>query len=541
MKNFRIKLTVIVATILLCIYGIVGLPWPLSQFGQKMKENIAANIRLGLDLKGGSQLVEQLQMQEAMRSSANDVINRLREALNTKQIPFAAMEVPDLTFDTANDVTILVKGVPPEKAGDFRTIATEIAGDAWSIGSSGTDMKLTMKSSSAISLRKDVMEQSMATIGRKIDALGLVDPSVQQRGDEEKAEILVQLPGVDDPAHVKQILGTQAKLEWAELKDERTWSSEAEAHGALGGLLPPGTRACSRAFRTAAAPTVWYLVSSNPVITGTDLKGAQPQQGEMGSWEASFTLSQEAAARFEKFTSANINKRAAIIIDDKVLSAPVIQSRISDQGRIMGLSGQQEAQDLALNLKAGTLPARLLVLEERSVGPSLGAESIRNGMIAGIAGVLAVVICMLVYYKRAGINATVALILNALILVALLGYFGATLTLPGIAGIILTIGMAVDSNVLIFERIREELRSGKGVLASVDSGFAKAFLTIIDTHVTTVVSCLFLFIFGSTQVKGFAVTLVLGLLANLFTAVFVSRFIFDWELSGKKQVAALSI
>ena len=401
-------------------------------------------------------------------------------------------------------------------------------------------MKLTLKSSEAISLRKDVMAQTIATIDRKINALGLVDPTFQERGDEEKAEILIQLPGVDDPAHVKQILGTQAKLEWAELKDERTWGSEAEARAALGGMLPPGSRLVQSISR-GGLPTQWYLVSSTPVISGTDLKGAQPQAGEMGQWEAGFTLSQEAAARFEKFTSANINKRAAIIVDDKLLSAPVIQSRISDQGRIMGLGTQQEAQDLALNLKAGTLPAKLLVLEERSVGPSLGADSIRNGMMAGIAGVGAVVVCMLFYYRKAGINATLALVLNAIILIALLGYFGATLTLPGIAGVVLTIGMAVDSNVLIFERIREELRSGKGVLAAVDSGFAKAFLTIIDTHVTTVVSCLFLFIFGSTQVKGFAVTLVLGLLANLFTAVFVSRFIFDWELSGKKQVESLSI
>jgi preprotein translocase subunit SecD len=384
------------------------------------------------------------------------------------------------------------------------------------------------------------MEQSMATIGRKIDALGLVDPSVQQRGDQDKAEILVQLPGVDDPAHVKQILGTQAKLEWAELKDERTWGSEAEARAALGGLLPPGSRLLPSVSRAGGA-SQWYLVSSTPVITGQDLKGAQPQQGDMGQWEAGFTLSQEAAGRFEKFTSANINKRAAIIVDDKVLSAPTIQSRISDQGRIMGLGSQQEAQDLALNLKAGSLPAKLEFLEERSVGPSLGAESIRNGMAAGVAGVIAVVVCMLIYYRKAGINATVALVLNAIILIALLGYFGATLTLPGIAGIILTIGMAVDSNVLIFERIREELRTGKGVLAAIDNGFAKAFLTIIDTHVTTVVSCLFLFIFGSTQVRGFAVTLVIGLLANVFTAVFVSRFIFDWELSGKKQVESLSI
>jgi len=540
MKNLLTKFWIIVATVLLCVYGIIGIPWPLNQFGQKVKENFNNNIRLGLDLKGGSQLVMQVQMQDAMRGSANAVINRLREALNAKQVQFAAMEVPPLTFDTANDVAILVKGVPPEKFGEFRTVATEAAGQAWNIGTSGSDLKLTLKPSEAVALRKDVMAQSMATIERKIDALGLVDPSLQQRGDQDKAEILVQLPGVDDPAHVKQIIETQAKLEWAELRDERTWATEAEARGALGGVVPTGSRLVPSVSR-GGTPSQWFLLSSTPVITGTDLKSASPQQGEMGAWEAAFTLSQEAGRRFEAFTSANINKRTAIVIDDKVLSAPTIQSRISDQGRIMGLQGQQEAQDLSLNLKAGTLPAKLEVLEERSVGPSLGAESIRNGMIAGIAGVLAVVVCMLVYYKKSGINATIALVLNAVILIALLGYFGATLTLPGIAGIILTIGMAVDSNVLIFERIREELRTGKGVAAAIDSGFGKAFLTIIDTHVTTVVSCLFLFIFGSTQVKGFAVTLVLGLLANVFTAVFVSRFIFDWELSGKKQVASLSI
>ena len=539
MNNLRTKFIIIVATVLLCVYGIIGIPWPLNQFGQKVKENFNERIRLGLDLKGGSQLIEQVQMQDAMRSQANNVINRLREALNAKQIPFAAMDVPELTFENANNVTIFVKGVPNEKTGDFRTVASEVTGGTWNVGSSGSDMKLTLKSTEAIALRKDIMEQSTATILRKIDGLGIAENTVQQRGDQEKAEILVQLPGVDDPAHVKEILATQAKLEWTELRDERQWSTEAEARTALGNI-PPGS-ALYPSIPRGGSPVQWYLLSTNPVISGTDLKSAQPQQGEMGAWEASFTLSQEAAARFEKFTSANINKRAAILIDGKVLSAPVIQSRISDQGRIMGLGGQQEAQDLALNLKAGTLPAKLLVLEERSVGPSLGAESIRNGMIAGAAGVIAVVLCMLVYYKKAGINATIALVLNAIILIALLGYLGATLTLPGIAGIILTIGMAVDSNVLIFERIREELRTGKGVLAAVDSGFSKAFLTIIDTHVTTVVSCLFLFIFGSTQVRGFAVTLVLGLLANLFTAVFVSRFIFDWELSGKKNVETLSI
>ena len=224
-----------------------------------------------------------------------------------------------------------------------------------------------------------------------------------------------------------------------------------------------------------------------------------------------------------------------------MLEAPVIHSQISDNGMIEGARDQQAAADLALNLKAGSLPASITYLQESTVGPSLGADSIRDGFVAGIAGVLAVVVVMLVYYKRSGINATLALILNALILIACLSYFDAVLTLPGIAGIILTIGMAVDSNVLIFERIREEIRAGKGIAAAVDNGFSKAFLTIIDTHVTTVVSCAILFLFGSAPIKGFAVTLVIGLIANVFTAVFVSKFIFDWELSGAKQATELSI
>jgi preprotein translocase subunit SecD len=231
----------------------------------------------------------------------------------------------------------------------------------------------------------------------------------------------------------------------------------------------------------------------------------------------------------------------AIVLDNNIRSAPVIQNKIEDSGRIMGASSQQDASDLALVLRAGSLPASVTYLEERTVGPSLGADSIRQGVMAGIVGVTAVVIVMLIYYRKSGINATLALVLNAIILIAALAYFEAVLTLPGIAGVILTIGMAVDSNVLIFERIREELRSGKSVVAAIDAGFGKAFLTIIDTHVTTVVSCAFLFIFGSGPVKGFAVTLVIGLIANVFTAVFVSRFIFDWEMSGRKQVTQLSI
>jgi preprotein translocase subunit SecD len=249
------------------------------------------------------------------------------------------------------------------------------------------------------------------------------------------------------------------------------------------------------------------------------------------------------AKSFERFTAAHDNDRGrlAIVLDDQVLEAPSIKSKISDNGVIEGLPSQEVAADLALNLRAGSLPASVEFLEQREVGASLGSDSIRDGLASGLAGVGAVVVLMLIYYRRSGINAVLALVLNALILLAALSYFGAVLTLPGIAGVILTVGMAVDSNVLIFERIREELRTGKAVSAAVEAGFNKAFLTIIDTHVTTVVSCAMLFLFGTGPVQGFAVTLVIGLVANVFTAVFVSRTIFQWELGGQKQVATLSI
>ncbi|MGH9625521.1 MAG: protein translocase subunit SecD, partial [Bryobacteraceae bacterium] len=279
-----------------------------------------------------------------------------------------------------------------------------------------------------------------------------------------------------------------------------------------------------------------------PIIHGSDIRNARPEQGQMpGSWDTAFMLSESAAKRFSTYTGSHIGKLLAIVLDGQVLEAPVIKGQISDNGVIEGEASQEDAADLALNLKAGALPAGVKYLQEDTVGPSLGEDSIHEGLAAGIAGVLAVVIAMLIYYKKSGINATLALILNGIILLACLGYFGAVLTLPGIAGIILTVGMAVDANVLIFERIREELHNGKAISPAVDTGFNKAFLTIIDTHVTTVVSCAILFMFGSGPVKGFAVTLVIGLIANVFTAVFVSKCIFDWELSRPKPVTALSI
>jgi preprotein translocase subunit SecD len=321
------------------------------------------------------------------------------------------------------------------------------------------------------------------------------------------------------------------------------YASREEALAQNGGVLPLGTKLIGApAIAGSSGDGGIYLVTRTPVVQGPDIAEARPETNpQNGTWETAFTLKQTAADRFRDYTGSHIGQRLAIVLDGKVLQAPSIKNQISDRGVIEGQRDQQTANDLSLNLKAGSLPASISYLQEETVGPSLGADSIRDGFAAGIAGVITVVIAMLIYYKRSGINATLALVLNAIILIACLSYFDAVLTLPGIAGIILTIGMAVDSNVLIFERIREELRAGKSVVAAVDAGFDKALLTIIDTHVTTVVSCAILFLFGPGPVKGFAVTLVIGLLANVFTAVFVSKVIFDWELAGPKPAQALSI
>ncbi len=540
-RTLLYKVLSIVAVILVCAYGIIGLP----KNGAELQANIKKNIRLGLDLRGGSHLVLQVQIQDAFKADADATMEGLKDYLRKATVEFVSMERNEpATLNDADKIEFLVKGVPATKAGEFRTVIKEHYDDRWLMTSlNPTDYKFNLKPTSALQLRKDTVTQSMSTIEKKINALGLAESSVQQRGrSAADAEILVQLPGVDDPGRIKQILKTAALLELAEVKDG-PFPTREEVLSKNGGVLPLNTRIVRGSPRSGGgAGDNWWLLARSPVVTGRDLRDARPQQGgQAGRWETLFVLTQDAAKRFESYTGANIGNRLAIVLDSIVISAPRIEAKISDTGTITGAADSLEASDLALNLKAGSLPASVEYLEERTVGPSLGADSINAGITAGLVGVGAVVLVMLVYYRKAGINATLALILNAVILIAALAYFEATLTLPGIAGIILTIGMAVDSNVLIFERIREELRGGKSVIAAVDAGFSKAFLTIIDTHVTTVVSCAFLFLFGSGPVKGFAVTLVIGLLANVFTAVFVSKVIFDWELSGDKQITELSI
>lgn len=536
--NLRYKGLAILAVILACVYLIIGIP----KSKDELVANLRSNIKLGLDLKGGSHLICQIQVQDAFKAEADAVSDRLKEPMAKAGIVYQSIEISEpQTLADAEKIEITVKGVPVDKTSEFRRIVTDNA-PAWSLtGINATDYRLNLKATEAINLRRDTVQRAIGTIEKRINSLGLAEASVQQRGRAEAdSEVMIQMPGVDDPARVKDLLKTAAVLELAAVVNG-PHANRAAALDANGGFLPLNARLVEAAGRGGEATGSFYVLSKRPVVTGRDLRNARPSRDEMGRWETDFTLSQEAARRFGTYTESNVGNRMAIILDSKVLSAPTIQSRIDDSGRITGSGTENEAADLALVLKSGSLPAGLKYLQETTVGPSLGADSIRAGLMAGLVGLAAVIIVMLLYYRGAGVNATLALILNAVMLIAAVSYFEAVLTLPGIAGVILTIGMAVDSNVLIFERIREELHGGKGVAAAIDAGFGRALLTIIDTHVTTVVSCAFLFIFGSGPVKGFAVTLVIGLIANLFTAVFVSRTLFDWSLERNPRMESLSI
>lgn len=534
-RHLMVKTIVIVATILLCIYGIIGIPRSKAE----LQSNLQHNIRLGLDLRGGSHLVLQVQVQDAVRTIADHAIEALKIESTKQGIAIGSIDRNDpQTIDQTDSIQINVHGVPADKTRPFRSLIADRF-TQWTLTPvNSTDYRLNMKPSELVDVKRRAIDQSIQTISNRVNGLGLTEPVVQQRGRAEADyEVLVQLPGVDDSARIKDIIGQAAQLEVVEVK-EGPFASEDTARQQKGGVLPLNTKLVPW---NQPSGSQWYLVSRTPVIVGEDLRNARASQDEFRKWEADFTLSQEGAGRFERFTENNIGNRLAVILDNQIRSVANIQSKISDSGRISNLGSQQEASDLALVMRSGSLPASIKYEEERVVGPSLGADSVKQGLIAGLAGLAAVVCVMLIYYRKSGLNAVLALILNTIILVAALSYFSAVLTLPGIAGVILTIGMAVDSNVLIFERIREELRSGKSVIGAVDAGFGKAWWTIVDTHVTTIVSCLFLFLFGTGPVRGFAVTLVIGLLANVFTAVFVSKTIFDYELSGRQPARALSI
>ena len=534
-KNLAGKTAFIVAVLVIFIYGIVGIPHG------GLKESIQRRINLGLDLKGGTHLVLEVHVNEAIASTADRDAARLTQDLQAAGVTGVTAA---RTGDAANPGKITVTGIPANKTTDARGVVSGVTYNDYDVTTNpdGT-VTLTMKQAAVRALADRTLETSIETIRERVDKLGVTEPTIQKFGLGEN-QILVELPGVSDPARVEEIIQSTAKLEIHAVVGG-PYDSEQAAMQANGGMIPPDAMLV-RGSAAAGAPEAVWLLKRVSEVEGTDFRDAQPSTDQNGRPNITFTLTTEAGDRFYKYTSEHSSTSSspgsmAIVLDNKVREVASIQSAIRDRGEITGAFTKQQAGDLSLMLRTGALPASISFLETRTVGPSLGAASIRQGIIAAVAGMLAVMVFMLVYYRGSGINADLALILNLIILLGFMGFTGSTLTLPGIAGVILTIGMGVDSNVLIFERIREELRAGKSAAIAVQQGFAHAWVTIIDTHVTTIVSALILFLFGTGPVRGFAVTLVFGLLANLFTAVFVSRVIFDAHLQGKERGAALSI
>jgi len=542
--NLKWKALFILAVILFCIYYLIGLPEFPKSFAH-VRDNFSHQIKLGLDLQGGTHLILQVQVQEAIAQETDQTVDRLTNELRAKNIHYDELRRVD-------DTHILVRNIDPSQLSQFRDLISAQYANVWDLTPTAGDPSaytLTLRAGAIAQIKESTMTQSLETIERRINALGLTEPTIQRRGGRNDNEILVQLPGEGDPTRAKAVIQAGGQLELRLVEGQRVFLSESEALAAYGGILPPGTELVPGRSETRNASGIqdtgvsWYVLSRAPIVTGRDLRSAIETRNtnNPGQFQVNFTLSPEAARRFGPFTETNKGRQMAIVLDHRVYSAPVINGRIDDSGLIEGNFSQESAHDLALVLRAGALPASIKYLEERTVGPSLGADSIRHGVQASVLSLIVVMLFMLVYYRFSGGNAVLALILNLVILLAVLALFGAVLTLPGIAGVILTIGMGVDSNVLVFERIREEVRNGKSAASAVEAGFDKAFVTIIDTHVTTVVSAFFLFLFGTGPIRGFAITLTIGLIANVFTAIYVSKTIFQFHLAKMDRQAELSI
>ncbi|MBI4481823.1 MAG: protein translocase subunit SecD [Acidobacteria bacterium] len=502
-------------------------------------------LKLGLDLKGGIHLVLQVVTEEALNGEAAQDAERIRADLIEKSIPFEQVE-------KGAGYSVEIAGVALDREADVeKAIAGYLSGYDKQTRTEGGKVRwtLTMRPGYVRQLQDTTVRQAYDTIERRVNALGLAEPTIQlygSRGTDVTDQIIVELPGVEDPGRIKDIMKSTAQLE-LHLGDDMNrigpYDSTAAAQGAYGGRVPPDYEVLAYVPERSTAPqaTQYMVVKKTPVLTGKHLKNARRSADRFDRPAVSFFLNSEGAQIFGRVTEQNIGKPLAIVLDGKVRSAPRIDEKITDSGIIHGSFTIQEAEDLSLVLRSGALPASIKVMEERTVGPSLGLDSIRQGVVASFIGLALVMLAMLVYYKLSGINAIAALTLNLVILLGAMGYWRATLTLPGIAGIILTIGMAVDANILIFERVKEELRTGKTIRQAIDAGFARVFLTIIDTNLTTLIAAAFLFQFGTGPIRGFAVTLAVGLIANIFTAVFAAKVFFQLVLDRVPQMKQISI
>ena len=563
-RNLLQRFIIIAIVTIAGVYVVIG-PHrrpKLSDFtGSGIKRSLSENIRLGLDLKGGAHLVMRVKVEDYLKTLAE---NNATTALSAAEVVGA--KVKEARADIAGDTyRFFVTTEDAAKINELRDeVAKRISTDEWSPAISGNTITWTLTGSAARALSQQATEQAYNTIDRRINEFGVAEPTLAYHGAQGSYQILLQMPGEKDPERVKKQLTVASKLELVHVVSTpstvgpvQTYATEKEAIDSLGGTVPANRQVLAytekeepttaggdqSADASAAKPDKFVVVERPAIIEGKELNRADATQNQgANDFMINFSLKPAGAQKFGEWTGANVNQYMGAVLDGKVKSIAYIKSQIFDSGQISGRFTQESAEDLARTLRSGSLLAPIQYQEERTVGPSLGEDSIRSGVTASLVGLGLVVLFMLFYYRGSGINAVIALLLNMILTVAALVIFKATLTLPGIAGLILTIGMAVDSNVLIFERIREELQTGKTPASAVDQGFNRAFVTIIDTHVTTIVSALFLFVFGTGPIRGFAVTLILGLLINLFSAVYVSRTIFTWVLNRKgRRAETLSI
>ncbi|HNU70956.1 MAG TPA: protein translocase subunit SecD [Thermodesulfobacteriota bacterium] len=530
-KTLRWRFLIVLAVIIVAFYYLLpsvvpGLPTWWTAMVDK--------IRLGLDLQGGMHLITEVQTEKAIENALNDTVNDLQEQLEEKRLNFIEIKLqPDQSIavefsdDTETDqfASLISDFFPYLEQIDVRT---------------GSDLYmpiLKLKDAEIERLKDSAVRQALETIRNRIDQFGVTEPLIQRQGADR---ILIQLPGIKEPERAKSLLRQTALLEFKLLNED------VPIDEALKGKLPPDSEVLyEKVVDQASGITkkVPFVIKKKTLLTGDLLEDAQARidSSQFNEPYVSIRFNSKGAKVFARVTKENVGKRLAIVLDNSIYSAPMIREEIpGGRAQIEGSFTLNEANDLAIVLRAGSLPAPIKVLEERSVGPSLGQDSIQQGIRATIIGSLLVVVFMIIYYNFSGVVANLALVINILLIFAVLSIFGATLTLPGIAGIVLTIGMAVDANVLIFERIREELHAGKTPWAAVDSGYSKAFSAIFDSNLSSIIAAAVLFQFGTGPVRGFAVTLTIGLLANLFTAVFVTRIVYDYFVFVRK-VKTISI
>jgi preprotein translocase subunit SecD len=495
-------------------------------------------INLGLDLRGGIHLVLEVQTDDALRAEADKDMDRLLQELEDSGIA-------NVQAERSDENSFEVRGVPVDQGDQVQSIVDDYL-NRWDWRRQGEQLVFTRRLDEITQIEGQAVRQALQTIRNRIDAFGVAEPVIQRQGIGGK-RIVVQLPGVDDPERVKRLIKNTAFLDFR-LVDfpppGRLVIEQREILDYYGGTLPSNLEILNEdRFNDQGQVTgrSYYALQKRGIITGRDLKTATTGLGQFNQPVVHFTLTPDGAKLFAQATGDNIGRGLAIVLDGKVQSAPEIQARIADRGIIEGSFTQQEVEDLVTTLRSGALPAGITYLEERTVGPTLGQDSIDQGLRAFMVGGVLVVLAMLMVYRLSGTIAVLALGLNVILVFGCLAYFGATLTLPGIAGIILTIGMAVDANVLVFERIKEELRGGRTVKSAVASGFGKALSSILDANVTTLIAAMFLFQFGTGPIRGFAVTLSVGILASVFTAVFNSRLIYDLFLSRRARVERLYI